>query len=157
MREARPHSWTPERCRNPLTPTTKADITGLCCQVRRVLPGWIKWFPGVGNDWKGARRAPSRVQFLDPHAGYQECVCFVKIHQTRALCTRLDAPDSSTPSFVLKKCLLQAAMIFHCLSHVTPCPSCPVVLAAAAIPFTPPAPPAAAESIPRAAGQSVPR
>lgn len=157
MQEARPHSWTPERCRNPLTPTTKADITGLCCQVRRVLPGWIKWFPGVGNDWKGARRAPSRVQFLDPHAGYQECVCFVKIHQTRALCTRLDAPDSSTPSFVLKKCLLQAAMIFHCLSHVTPCPSCPVVLAAAAIPFTPPAPPAAAESIPRAAGQSVPR
>lgn len=71
---------------------------------------------------KGHAGLPAELRFLIHTPVTRNVFAFVKIHQTRALCTRLDAPDSSTPSSVLKKCLLQAATIFHCISHVTPLP-----------------------------------
>lgn len=68
---------------------------------------------------KGHEGSASGARFLDLDAGYVAtgCVHFVKIHQTHALHTCLDAPDSSTQSLVFEKtAFLKTATIFNRLS-----------------------------------------
>lgn len=128
-----------------------------------MLGQWCPWVKG-GRWLEGARGAPGSVLLLDGGSGGPECVHFVKTYLIVSLGFVLLPIGiwffNTKFSFGENPTFLRTARILNCVlaPYLTSPPLlCSVVLAIAAITSTPAAPPATAESIPGAAGQSVSR